>query len=477
MSDYAKYVGGETSFEENKKTYKGGYVYSAVLNAALGAFFFGYVMSAFNPIQDFVKYHAFKDVVSDTLINFMTSFVPLGAGVGALSAGKIASALGRRKSMLLIDLIALIGTGLTLITEPHAMVFGRLIQGFCVGANSSLVPLYINEVAPSEIAGTLGTMNQLLITIGVIFAPLIGFGMPNLPPKTPEESDNQFYKVILGFAAFGAVFRLILSLIVFTHETPKYLVQLSKDDEARVVLEKFYPDSRAQEELSKLRQQRESQAQGGQLTMRDVLSAKYSKRLIIGVMVAVFQQLSGINAIIFFSNQIFPDGEGTQDTVIMDALQIIATVCAGLVIERFGRRSLLIAGMGVSAIILGVFGVLSLMTDSSNLKFLIWAYIFGFGFTIGPAPWIYIADILPDIAIGIAVLGNWASTFIIGLGFPAVAAKLHMGGGFLVFAVLSAIGTIYMVINIKETKGKSSAEIAEMFEDNKDKKADALTFA
>jgi len=475
MSDYAKYVGGETSFEENKKVYKGGYVYSAVINAALGAFFFGYVMSAFNPIQDFVQYHAFDYTVSNTLINFMTSFVPLGAGLGALSAGKIAASIGRRKAMLLIDVIALVGTGLTLITEPHAMVFGRLIQGFCVGANSSLVPLYISEVAPTEIAGTLGTMNQLLITIGVLVAPLLGLHMPKFAPKVPVYSDNQWYKVLLGFAAFGAFFRLILSLIVFTHETPKYLIQLSQDDEARVVLEKFYPESRAQEELSKLRQQRESQSQSGQLTMKDVLSAKYSRRLIIGVMVAVFQQLSGINAIIFFSNQIFPAEEATQDTVILDVLQIVATVCAGLVIERFGRKSLLVAGMGVSSVILGVFGVLSLMTSSPNLKFLIWAYIIGFGFTIGPAPWIYIADILPDLAIGIAVLGNWASTFIIGLGFPTLADKLGMGGGFLVFAVLSAIGTLYMITNIKETKGKSSAEIAEMFED--EKKGDALTFA
>lgn len=474
MSDYAKYVGGETSFETGK-TYKTGYVYSAVINAALGAFFFGYVMSAFNPIGDFVQYHAFDHIIPDTLINFMTSFVPLGAGIGALSAGKIASSLGRRKAMLLIDVIALIGTGLTLITEPYSMVFGRLIQGFCVGANSSLVPLYISEVSPSEIAGSLGTVNQLLICIGVLVAPLIGLGMPTFTAKTYSLSDSKYYKILLGGAAFAPIFRLVLSSIAFTHETPKYLVQQNKDEEARVVLEKFYSDSRAQEELSKLRQQRDAQAEGGQLTMADVLSAKYSKRLIIGIMVAVFQQLSGINAIIFFSNKIFPEDEATVDTVIMDILQIVATVCAGLVIEKFGRRSLLISGMGISAIILGVFGISSLYTQSSGLKFLIWAYIFGFGFTIGPAPWIYIADILPDVAIGMAVLGNWVSTFIIGLGFPAVAGHLGMGGGFLVFAVLSAVGTVYMFFNIKETKGKSQAEIADMFDDSK--QADALTFA
>jgi len=466
MSNYTKYVGIEASIEGGK-TYKTGYVYSAVINAALGAFFFGYILSAFNPIGDFVQYHAFDHVISDTLINFMTSFVPLGAGIGALSAGKIASSIGRRKAMLLMDFIAVIGTGLTVITEPHSMVFGRLIQGFCVGANSSLVPLYISEVSPSEISGSLGTANQLLICIGVLVAPLIGLGMPSFPAKTYSFSDSKYYKILLGFAAFAPVFRLLLSAITFTHETPKYLVQLSKDEDARVVLEKFYSHSRAQEELSKLRQQRELQSQGGQLTMRDVLSAKYSKRLIIGIMVAVFQQLSGINAIIFFSNKIFPENEATVDTVIMDVVQIIATVCAGLLIEKFGRRSLLISGMGTSAIVLGVFGICSLYTQSSGLKFLIWAYIFGFGFTLGPVPWIYIADILPDVAIGMAVLGNWSSAFIIGLGFPIVADHLGMGGGFLVFAVLSAVGTIYMFFNIKETKGKSQAEIADMFDDSK----------
>lgn len=457
MSDYAKYVGGETEPLRTGNSYNAKYVYGAVLNATMGAFFFGYVMSAFNPISDYIKNHAFPEPVPEMLHNLMTSFVPLGAGIGALSAGKIASSIGRRKLMILIDIICIIGTILTILPSPIALVIGRLVQGLCVGANSSLVPLYINEVSPTEIGGTLGTGNQLLITIGVIVPPLLAL---------IGNAESGFYKVILGVAAVSPAIRLIFSFLVFNHETPKYLVSLGKDEEAKEVLTRFYQDSRASEELSEMKRQRDLEAESGKLTLKDIFSPKYKARLVIGIMVAVFQQLSGINAIILFSNKIFGSEDATQSTVIMDFLQILGTVFAGMIIERLGRKSLLVNGMGAIAIVLGLFAVVSFINhDSGFLKFLIWGYILIFGLSIGPIPWVYIADVLPDIAIGIAVLGNWASTFLISLFFPIVSdpSALGMGGGILIFAICSVIGAIYFMVFVKETKGKNEAEISAMF--------------
>jgi len=459
MSDYAKYVGEEDQSlrSGSGKSYNSKYVYGAVLNATMGAFFFGYVMSAFNPISEYIRHGAFPEEVPETLHNLMTSFVPLGAGVGALSAGKIASSIGRKKLMIVLDLICIIGTVLTLVPSPYSLVFGRLIQGYCVGANSSLVPLYINEVSPKEIGGTLGTGNQLLITIGVLIPPVLAvIGNPK----------SDYYRVILAGAGVSPIIRLLGTLLAFNHETPKYLVSIGKDEEARQVLTKLYTDGRAEEELQGLKRQKDLEAESGKLTMKDIFSPKYKLRLVIGIMVAVFQQLSGINAIILFSNKIFGEENGNLYTMIMDILQILGTIVAGMIIERLGRKSLLVNGMASIAIILGLFGVISFINNESGvLKYLIWGYILAFGLSIGPIPWVYIADILPDIAIGIAVLGNWASTFLISLLFPIISkpTALGMGGGIMVFAVCSVLGAIYFMIYVKETKGKTEAEISAMF--------------
>lgn len=481
MSDYAKYVGedGKETEQKGAKTYNSGYVYGAVLNATMGSFFFGYVMSAFNPISAYVKESAFGEVLPQILINLMTSFVPLGAGAGALTAGKLAAILGRRKLMFILDLVSLIGTALTLLPIAVSLVIGRLIQGYCVGANSSLVPLYINEVSPNEIGGTLGTFNQLLITIGVLIPPLLAL---------IGDANSKYYLVILGVAALSPAIRIIGNLFFFKHETPKYLISLSQTDEAEGALTKIYEDGRAKRELSSLNRQNHLDNESGKLSVKDLVGSKFGRRLFVGIMVAVFQQLSGINAIIFFSNNIFKqseDGDEKErefkaviDTVIMDILQILGTIVAGLIIEKFGRKSLLTGGMASVSILLGLFGVISFVNEKSPLlKFMIWLFILAFGFSVGPVPWVYIADILPDIAIGFAVLGNWASTFIISLVFPIISGPdaLGMGGGMIVFAVASALGAIFMAVAVKETKGKSEAEISLIF--SKENSSSVGTFA
>lgn len=466
MSEYAKYVGGENSSTVSRSFNKGA-TYAHVFTACFGGFFFGYVMSCFNIVLTFVENLAYSSTVSQGFTSWITSLVPLGAGVGALLTGKVAAMIGRKKTMLLADIIGIVGTVLTVLPSPWTLLFGRFVQGYAVGSNSSIVPLYINEVAPVEAAGSMGTLNQLFICIGVLFAPLLGFGMPvDQTQFDVENKSNKYFLFVLGFAAVPAILRLIGNLLIFNMETPKYLVSTGKDDEALVILNKIYDSGRAQEELSTLKRQQQLDAQRGQLTARDIFSPKYKKRVIIGALMSIFQQFSGINAIIFFSNQIFTGDttELTLDTAILDIFQLVSTLLAGFVIERFGRKLLFAGGMiGVSALLF-IFGILYIVDASSPvLKFLLWAYMIAFGLAVGPIPWIYIADILPDIAVGVAVLANWASAFVIGLTFQPIVDAIHLQWGFFIFGICSIVGAVFGLIVMKETKGKSKVEIDEMF--------------
>lgn len=452
----------------SSKSYNVMYVYATVLYTVLGALFFGYVMSAFNPIRDFVVNHGYSTPVQTIITNLITALVPLGAGAGALSAGKISSSIGRRKTMLLIDVIAIIGTAITLLPSQYALLVGRLVQGYSAGANSSVVPLVINEYAPTEIAGKLGTFNQLLVTVGIIIAPLLGLAMPN--GNGDSHPNSQFWRIILAIAAAPPLMRILLGVFVFRSDTPKYLVSTNQDEKAQRVLAKLYRGSRAQEEFMELKEELDNESQSGKVTLRDIFSAKWRRRLVIGVMIAVFQQMSGVNALIFFSNDIFKIGADPLSnqpmvyTIIMSAIQIVITFIASLVVERSGRRLLLLIGFSFVTIILGAFAVVGTLTaNSPALKWFIWVYMIGFGLSVGPLPWVYMADILPDVGLGVAALANWLAVFVIGMAFPPIASAFGTAQAFFIFTGLTLLGTIFIFIWCKETKGKSQSEIAAMF--------------
>jgi len=153
----------------------------------------------------------------------------------------------------------------------------------------------------------------------------------------------------------------------------------------------------------------------------------------------------------------------TVYTIVLAVIQVFGTFIAGTVIEIIGRKLMLISGRAFSAVVLGAFGILGILDPNSPAgKFLIWAYVLEFGLSLGPLPWVYISDILSDMGIGNVALANWVSVFVIGLVFPSVADS-GMGYAFILFAMCSLLGTAFMIFNVKETTGKSEAEISAMF--------------
>jgi sugar porter (SP) family MFS transporter len=454
-----------------KSNYHFGFIFLIVFNAGLGAFFFGYSMGALNPLEKLLEYDIFPGM-SSLAIGMFGSFVSAGGIPGSFSGGKLANSVGRRNAFIITDAIGVVGVLLTLIQNLYIVLIGRVICGVAVGLNSALVPLYINEVSPVSLSGITGSMNQVLICLGIVVAYLMGYGVP-YSPKVEVPYSDIYWRIVLVIPAGAAILRSLLLVTVFRFDTPKYLVSQSKEDEAREVLKKIYTDESASEQLILLKNDQEKQNMEGKITMSEMLGPKFRKRLLVGIGLSIFQQVSGINAIINYSTTLFigtttGDGEQTfesaqssyeesrQLTVILGIVNLVSPLMGGLFTTKVGRKTLLIVGTAICG------AALFLLTFVGPLlsKVMIFVYIVAFECSLGPIVWLYIPEILPDVGVGAAVLFNWIFATIVVLTYPQIPS---IDTAFMIYGCCMAAGIVFMVFFVKETKDKTAAEINEMY--------------
>mmetsp|Transcript_12290 Transcript_12290/g.14115 ORF Transcript_12290/g.14115 Transcript_12290/m.14115 type:complete len:487 (-) Transcript_12290:244-1704(-) len=443
-------------------------VWGMVLNATLGMFQFGYILSILNTLMAYFEkdvYH-FSEDDKAKYAGILNAACTVGAAVGALVAGPIAKKLGRRTSMIAVDVIVIIASVLTLIENINVFILGRVIGGFCVGFNSTLVPLYMNEITPLSIKGVAGAFNQIQICLGSFLAVLFGFG---LPEADFSGFQGQWWRIMLGFPILVAAIRLSLVFLVFTTETPKFLVYNDRKEEARDVLGTMYKPEYISEQLMILEQTREEDERAGKVTFVELFGPRFRLRLMIGMFIAFLQQMTGVNAFIFYSTDIFRKAAGDDTavtlSVILNALNLLATLVSGQIINRFGRKTILIVGDVLITGTIIVTAILFMYDAKTALIFPIFLFIILFGLTYGPVPWIFIAEILPDIGIGVAVLTNWTGGFLIALGYPLLADPHVIGTGptFLIFGVFDVLALFVLIFVVKETFGLTSAQINDVY--------------
>ena len=225
----------------NKKAFRSRMVWAQVLNATLGMFLFGYVLSVLNTIQDYLSLYVYDWGLDSgrTRVSVLNSILTVGAELGAFLGGSFAQKYGRRKSMMMTDLAAILGLGLTLFANYPLFVIGRMVSGFCVGINSSIVPVYVGEVAPTPIKGTTGSANQLLVCFGSLIAYLFGFGLPNNSAGEGFIQEN-WWRIMLGFPIVTSILRALILFTIFKSETPRYLAFNGQEEEARKALSEIY---------------------------------------------------------------------------------------------------------------------------------------------------------------------------------------------------------------------------------------------
>lgn len=458
-----------------KAGYRPVYTWAAILSSTLGMFVFGYVLSAINPIQTFLTQVTFdwNSSTATSYTSLFNSLVTIGAGVGAFLGGPMAKYFGRRRTMLFNDCLLIFGAIFTLFANVGTIMFGRLVCGFAVGLNSAVVPLYVHEIAPLSIRATAGALNQGQICLGALVAFCLGFGVPNVDDyKDPrnELEDNSFWKLMLGFPMIFAFARFVIFGVFFRFETPTYLMTKNRDEQAKKCLGRIYKGTEVEEQFQELRRMRlQSQGKGKTIKYSSLFKKRYLKRFFLGCFIAFLQQMTGVNALIFYSNVIFKGAGGSSTSTattlsaVFNVLNLVSTLFSGLVLKFFGRKPILIFGnIAISVCLLSI-SLLGWTGQSDMSKYPIMIFIIMFGLSYGPIVWVYVTEILPDLGVGIAILLNWVGAFLIAQFFQPLVKKVGFSYAFMFFWVWMLGSLVVIVLFVKETKGLTSEQIEEIY--------------
>ncbi|KAF0301002.1 Facilitated trehalose transporter Tret1 [Amphibalanus amphitrite] len=401
--------------------------------------------------------------LDDPQVALIGSMMPLGALFGGLACGWCMERLGRRTTMLLVSVPNVLGWLLiTYAASFGPIVAGRLLAGFATGCCTVVVPAYVGEVCEPRVRGTMGAGFQFQATLGVLIAYIIGKYV-------------HWNSLAIACAIMVAVWAPLACLIC---ETPVWLLEHGRDAQALEALQWLRgPDADVGAELKSLREQTEHGA-SNKATVMDLFSHDNRRPFVMGMMLMLLQQLSGVNAVIFYTVNIFEDAGSSIDsdlaTIIVGLVQSVSTFAAVVLVDRLGRKVLLLLSDGVMAVCLLALGVYFYMESAGTADDLGWLplvslmlYIFAFSIGLGPIPWLMMSELFaPEVkgaAGGIATAFNWTLAFIVTLTFEPLVEGITEAGVFWLFAAICFGGVCYVTVFAYETKGKTLQEIQEHF--------------
>lgn len=432
---------------------------------ALGGMLFGFDTGIISGVSPLVE-EEFRLNISQT--GFITSSVLIGSCVGALSIGSLSDRFGRKKLLIVSAVLFLLGSGLCAAATGFAMmVVARIILGLAVGAASALTPAYLAELAPKERRGSLSTLFQLMITFGILlaYASNLGFLGHNI-------AGIRDWRWMLGSALIPSALLLIGGLVL--PESPRYLIGKGDDRNAFKVLTLIRKDvdqAQVQLELDEIKDVAAHSSKGGVKELFRIARPA----LVAAVGLMLFQQLVGINSVIYFLPQVFikgfhfPESQAIWVSVGIGVVNFGATIVATLIMDKFPRKKLLAFGSVVMAVSLISMAVLNYVGDVTKLAVptmvLIGVYILGFATSWGPIAWVMIGEIFPLSVRGIGAscgsAANWLGNFIVSQFFLVLLSMFHnnVGGPFAVFAVFAVLSIPFVARCVPETKGRSLEEI------------------
>jgi len=449
-----------------------GYIWLISSVAALGGLLFGWDWVVIGGAKPF--FQRYFQLTSETQIGWANSCALIGCLVGALAAGALSDKFGRKKLLVLSALIfAVTSLGNALAENFSVFIAWRMLGGVAIGLASSLSPMYISEVAPAQMRGKLVSINQLTIVVGILLAQIINWYLVrNLPVgATDEFIKNSWFgqsgwRWMFGLTAVPAI--LFFIGMFFVPESPRWLAKNGKPELAENILSKIGGpkySSAALAEINSTLAKEEIQ----HVRFADLLDPRMAKVLVLGVVLAVFQQWCGINVIFNYAEEIFKAAGYDISSVLSNiawtgSVNLACTFVALGAVDRAGRRPLMLFGSAALALIYFAMGCCyHHHVQGLPVLLLVLAAIGCYAMSLAPVTWVVISEIFPNrirgAAMSVAVCALWIACFLLTYTFPMLNAKLGAAGTFWLYAAICVLGLIFIYFKLPETKNKSLEQI------------------
>jgi len=435
------------------------YLLTISVVTALGGLLFGFDISVISGTIPFLQ-EFFE--LNESMKGWVVSSALIGCILGASYAGRLGDKFGRKNILLVVSIlfgISAIGSGLS--NSISTFIFYRVLGGIAVGGASVLAPMYIAEVSPAHLRGRMVSINQLTIVIGISMAYYSNYFLLQI-------GENAWRWMFAAEAVPALLFFVALFIVP---ESPRWLVARHQEEKAKHILQKVAGIDFARFELQEIKESLAGSEKRG--TLKDAFQKKYSVILFLGIFLAVFQQWSGINVIFFYAPDIFAKANMGVDaalfqTTLIGVMNVLFTILAMRVIDKIGRKKLMLigsAGMAVCYVFIGYLFQTERTADWMLLTFILLTPAF-FAFGLGPTVWVVLSEIFPNkirgAAMSVATFSLWVASYLLTLTFPIFVEALSAGITFWIYAVICIIGFTVIFKYLPETKGVSLEKLERM---------------
>ncbi|MEI6556570.1 MAG: sugar porter family MFS transporter [Paludibacter sp.] len=448
------------------------YIFGISMVSAMGGLLFGYDWVVIGGAKPFYE-RFFEITTSANLQAWAMSSALIGCVLGAVISGFVSDKFGRKRPLLLsafLFTIASLGTGMA--AGYVTFIIFRIIGGIGIGLTSALSPMYIAEVAPSSMRGKFVSLNQMTIVIGIVAAQVFNLIIAD---KVPEGASDAFIQaswngqigwrwMFYACAVPSVVFFLLTFLLP---ESPRWLMKANKSEKAFPTLIKIGGEEYAREEMTNIKATLDSVSE--KIDFKTLFHPKYRNVLIIGLVLAVFQQWCGINVVFNYAEEIFKAaGYSVSDTlfniVITGGVNLVCTLFAMFIVDKWGRKNLMIfgsIGLAITFILLG--SAYFLEIKGLTVLILVVLAIGIYAMSLAPIVWVILSEIFPNrirgAAMALATFALWIACFVLTFTFPLLNKGLGAAGTFWVYAGICLLGFGFILLKLPETKGKSLEEI------------------